>query len=231
MGAQAVRQPHYPQGEDIPETADTGMVGQQGLLPTPNDPKLWLVTCKAGHEREAVVQLLQKSYTMAERGTPLSIMSAVALDHLPVGRVECRKGRGTGWVWHGLRMVAVRYGGWVMGVAAVPLTACRLVSGERQSSGNRECLAGVRTLPLGRVTALREAIVTGLRETLLPAREERMGQVERSSSRWVEGCAGWDVVRDGVWGSAATWMLTEGEGWTKGAAGVLDDPCVGLLGG
>ncbi|KAG2448985.1 hypothetical protein HYH02_005739 [Chlamydomonas schloesseri] len=71
------------QGEDIPDTADTGVVGQQGLLPTPNDPKLWLVTCKAGHEREAVVQLLQKCYTMAERGTPLRIMSAVALDHLP----------------------------------------------------------------------------------------------------------------------------------------------------
>ncbi|KAG2495630.1 hypothetical protein HYH03_006230 [Edaphochlamys debaryana] len=71
------------QGEDIPDTADTGVVGQQGLLPTPNDPKLWLCTCKAGHEREAVVQLLQKVYTMAERGTPLRILSAVALDHLP----------------------------------------------------------------------------------------------------------------------------------------------------
>ncbi|EFJ43471.1 hypothetical protein VOLCADRAFT_106802 [Volvox carteri f. nagariensis] len=70
-------------GEDIPDTAETGVVGQQGLLPTPNDPKLWLVTCKAGHEREAVVQLLQKSYTMAERGAPLRILSAVALDHLP----------------------------------------------------------------------------------------------------------------------------------------------------
>ncbi|GIL82005.1 hypothetical protein Vretimale_1566 [Volvox reticuliferus] len=70
-------------GEDIPDTADTGVVGQQGLLPTPNDPKLWLVTCKVGHEREAVVQLLQKSYTLAERGTPLRILSAVALDHLP----------------------------------------------------------------------------------------------------------------------------------------------------
>ncbi|GLC43354.1 hypothetical protein PLESTB_001336800 [Pleodorina starrii] len=71
------------QGEDIPDTAETGVVGQQGLLPTPNDPKLWLVTCKAGHEREAVVQLLQKSYTLAERGAPLRILSAVALDHLP----------------------------------------------------------------------------------------------------------------------------------------------------
>ncbi|KXZ44189.1 hypothetical protein GPECTOR_71g550 [Gonium pectorale] len=71
------------QGEDIPDTADTGVVGQQGLLPTPNDPKLWLVTCKAGHEREAVVQLLQKAYTLAERGSPLRILSAVALDHLP----------------------------------------------------------------------------------------------------------------------------------------------------
>lgn len=98
------------------------MVGQQGLLPTPNDPKLWLVTCKAGHEREAVVQLLQKSYTMAERGTPLSIMSAVALDHLPVGGVGVRR-EGCGWGTTGRRrlgMGAVRYGGCVLGAAAVP---------------------------------------------------------------------------------------------------------------
>jgi hypothetical protein len=73
------------------DATDTGVVGQQGLLPTPNDPKLWLVTCKAGHEREAVVQLLQKSYTLAERGQPLRILSAVALDHLPVRRTGGRR--------------------------------------------------------------------------------------------------------------------------------------------
>jgi hypothetical protein len=37
---------------------------------------------RLGSEREACMQLLQKCYNMAERGTPLAIKSAVCLDHL-----------------------------------------------------------------------------------------------------------------------------------------------------
>lgn len=47
---------------------------------------VFLVCCycclRIGSEREACLQLLQKCYNMAERGTPLAIKSAVCLDHL-----------------------------------------------------------------------------------------------------------------------------------------------------
>ncbi len=71
-------------GDGGDDAADAGIVGQQGLLPTLNDPKLWMVHCRPGREREACVQLLQKFYTMRERGTPLMIKSAISLDHLKV---------------------------------------------------------------------------------------------------------------------------------------------------
>lgn len=55
---------------------------RQALLPTTADPRLWVVQCRPGREREAVMQLLQKSYTLAERGAPIAIRSAVCHDHL-----------------------------------------------------------------------------------------------------------------------------------------------------
>jgi transcription elongation factor SPT5 len=58
-------------------------VAQQGLLPTPNDPKLFVVTCKSGREREVAMQLMQKHVTLLVKGKPpLAIRSAIALDHL-----------------------------------------------------------------------------------------------------------------------------------------------------
>lgn len=70
--------------EDAAALAQTGAVGQQAMLPTVNDPKLWLLHCRPGHEREAAVQLLQKHYAMRKAGTPLMIKSVIALDHLKV---------------------------------------------------------------------------------------------------------------------------------------------------
>lgn len=61
-----------------------GMVGQQGLLPTARDPKLWLVECVAGSEREAVLSLMKKARAMAVKGTPLEIKSVFCQDHLKV---------------------------------------------------------------------------------------------------------------------------------------------------
>jgi Early transcription elongation factor of RNA pol II, NGN section len=65
-----------------------GVVGQQGLLPSHEDPKLWLVELKAGTEREAVICLMQKAIDFAAKGTPLLIKSAFVQDHLRV-RVDC----------------------------------------------------------------------------------------------------------------------------------------------
>ncbi|KAA8528522.1 hypothetical protein F0562_035877 [Nyssa sinensis] len=58
------------------ETTD---VEQRALLPFVRDPKLWMVRCLTGHEREVVVCLMQK-YT--DKGSKLQIRSAIALDHL-----------------------------------------------------------------------------------------------------------------------------------------------------
>ena len=53
-------------------------------MPTNSDPKLWVVRCGEGQEREAVVCLLQKCYDLAKKGTPLLIKAAFCQDHLKV---------------------------------------------------------------------------------------------------------------------------------------------------
>lgn len=60
------------------------MVSQQGLLPTHQDPKLWLVETRTGQEREACIRLMQKSIDLARSGTPLAIKSCFVQDHLQV---------------------------------------------------------------------------------------------------------------------------------------------------
>ncbi len=62
--------------------AHAGAVGQQGLLPTHADPKLWICETRTGEEREAVVKLLQKAVNLAAQGRPLLIKSAFTQDHL-----------------------------------------------------------------------------------------------------------------------------------------------------
>lgn len=58
---------------------ETSEVDQQALLPSIRDPKLWMVKCAIGREREAAVCLMQKSI---DKGPELQIRSAIALDHL-----------------------------------------------------------------------------------------------------------------------------------------------------
>ncbi|KAG9456809.1 hypothetical protein H6P81_001317 [Aristolochia fimbriata] len=54
-------------------------VEQQALLPSVKDPKLWMVKCAIGREREVAVCLMQK---YIDKGSELQIRSAIALDHL-----------------------------------------------------------------------------------------------------------------------------------------------------
>lgn len=70
----------YAAGGDDVEAA--GAVAQQALMPTVRDPKLWVVRCAEGAEREVVICLLQKCYDLAARGQPLLIKSAFAKDQL-----------------------------------------------------------------------------------------------------------------------------------------------------
>ena len=64
-------------------------------MPTSADPKLWVVRCGEGQEREAVVCLLQKCYDLAKRGSPLLIKAVFCQDHLKV-RVEASNAVHTG---------------------------------------------------------------------------------------------------------------------------------------
>ena len=57
-------------------------VSQQALMPTARDPKLWVIRCVDGAEREVVICLLQKCYDYAAKGQPLLIKSVFAKDQL-----------------------------------------------------------------------------------------------------------------------------------------------------
>ncbi|KAL6126272.1 hypothetical protein ACLB2K_074323 [Fragaria x ananassa] len=63
----------------VEEYEDDTEIGQQALIPGVRDPKLWLVKCAIGREREVAACLMQKCI---DNPGELQIMSAVALDHL-----------------------------------------------------------------------------------------------------------------------------------------------------
>eukprot|EP00887_Chlorella_sp_A99_P006595 scaffold3.g6595.t1 len=65
---------YLPRGE---EGLESSAVTQQALLPRASDPRLWVVRCAEGAERELV-----KCYDYAARRTPLMIKSAFCQDHL-----------------------------------------------------------------------------------------------------------------------------------------------------
>lgn len=57
-------------------------LGESLLTPTVRDPKLWLVKCKPGKERELCFNLMRKFYDAETREKPLKITSALCRDHL-----------------------------------------------------------------------------------------------------------------------------------------------------
>ncbi|KAK1281423.1 hypothetical protein QJS04_geneDACA004957 [Acorus gramineus] len=72
-------QQRYARTSHVEYDEETTDVEQQALLPSVKDPKLWMVKCAIGHEREAAICLLQK---FVDKGGELLIKSAIALDHL-----------------------------------------------------------------------------------------------------------------------------------------------------
>ncbi|GFZ09898.1 global transcription factor group A2 [Actinidia rufa] len=72
-------QARYARSNHTEYDEETTDVEQQSLLPSVRDPKLWMVKCAIGREREAAVCLMQKSL---DKGSELQIRSAIALDHL-----------------------------------------------------------------------------------------------------------------------------------------------------
>ncbi|CAK4078924.1 unnamed protein product [Aphanomyces euteiches] len=53
-------------------------VAQQSLLPSIQDPRLWVFKCKPGREQHLVLALMNKFLEMSKRGQPLHIKSVVA---------------------------------------------------------------------------------------------------------------------------------------------------------
>ncbi|XP_042033519.1 putative transcription elongation factor SPT5 homolog 1 [Salvia splendens] len=72
-------QERYARSLNVEYDEEATDVEQQALLPSIRDPKLWMVKCAIGREREVAVCLMQKCI---DRGSELQIKSAVALDHL-----------------------------------------------------------------------------------------------------------------------------------------------------
>ena len=56
-------------------------IPQQFLLPTPSDPKLWLVKCKIGKEKSIVYQLM-RTFIDLQADSPMQIFSCIARDNL-----------------------------------------------------------------------------------------------------------------------------------------------------
>ncbi|KAF2308837.1 hypothetical protein GH714_021617 [Hevea brasiliensis] len=72
-------QARYARSSHTEYDEETTDVEQQALLPSVRDPKLWMVKCAIGRERETAVCLMQKCI---DKGSELQIRSAIALDHL-----------------------------------------------------------------------------------------------------------------------------------------------------
>ncbi|KAK4490177.1 hypothetical protein RD792_000834 [Penstemon davidsonii] len=72
-------QERYAKSLNVEYDEEATDVEQQALLPSVRDPKLWMVKCAIGREREVAVCLMQK---YIDKGSEIQIRSVIALDHL-----------------------------------------------------------------------------------------------------------------------------------------------------
>lgn len=61
---------------------NTANFSQRRNLPSIDDPKLWLVSCRKGKTQEAAINIMQKALHLHNEGRPLRIYSAFASSHL-----------------------------------------------------------------------------------------------------------------------------------------------------
>lgn len=61
---------------------NTANIAQRRFLPSIDDPKLWLVSCRKGKTQEAAINIMQKAIHLHSEGRPLKIFSAFASSHL-----------------------------------------------------------------------------------------------------------------------------------------------------
>ena len=68
--------------EDEYEGEEDNAILQQGLLPSVRDPKLWMMTCKVGKEREIALTIMQKFIDKENATDRLLVKSVVCPEHL-----------------------------------------------------------------------------------------------------------------------------------------------------
>ena len=67
---------------DAEAAGSSARIPQQFLLPTVRDPKLWVIKCRPGKERECVQSIMKKYMMRHNTGKPLQIYSVLARDTL-----------------------------------------------------------------------------------------------------------------------------------------------------
>eukprot|EP00123_Amoebidium_parasiticum_P017793 comp23990_c0_seq1/m.42637 comp23990_c0_seq1/g.42637 ORF comp23990_c0_seq1/g.42637 comp23990_c0_seq1/m.42637 type:complete len:1051 (-) comp23990_c0_seq1:111-3263(-) len=67
---------------DDAEAAQPRAIRQAGKLPTVRDPKLWMVKCQPGREKEVAIALMRKYLELEYSEEPLLIKSVVAVENL-----------------------------------------------------------------------------------------------------------------------------------------------------
>ncbi|KAL4178916.1 hypothetical protein AMTRI_Chr13g117550 [Amborella trichopoda] len=72
----------YGRSDHLEYEEETTQVAQQALLPSVKDPKLWMVKCAIGHEREVAFCLMQKCMDVQSQGIKQPIKSVITLDYL-----------------------------------------------------------------------------------------------------------------------------------------------------
>lgn len=68
--------------DDMMDEGDDIAISQQSLLPSVRDPKLWMITCKVGKEREIALTILQKFVDKETAEDRILVKSVVCPDHL-----------------------------------------------------------------------------------------------------------------------------------------------------
>jgi Early transcription elongation factor of RNA pol II, NGN section len=76
----------YDESEDVYSDDEIGTedsaIAQQSLLPSVRDPKLWMMTCKVGKEREIALTIMQKFIDKENAVDRLLVKSVVCPEHL-----------------------------------------------------------------------------------------------------------------------------------------------------
>lgn len=67
--------------DEVEDVVDAEQIPAQGLQPSLTDPKIWMIKCKPGKEKESVLHIMNRFFLKQELGQSLNIMSVIAPEH------------------------------------------------------------------------------------------------------------------------------------------------------